>query len=190
MQSKSSRCSSVLRGMFFATFHPHRLIVPSTPDVILMASSVTAQYAAGIAAGQIESDDAQRAVVDMLARLEARIVEYRLARKSSSLGWLFGSREATQPRDQGPLHLRRCRARQDDADGFVLRGEPGRAQAPRAFPRIHARRARTHLRVPPANESRRTCRTRIRSSLSRSNLRRRRGCSASTNSTSPTLPTR
>jgi cell division protein ZapE len=61
-----------------------------------MASSITARYAAGVAAGRIEQDIAQLAVVDMLARLEARIVEYRLARKSSSLGWMFGSREKRQ----------------------------------------------------------------------------------------------
>ena len=61
-----------------------------------MASSITARYAASIAAGRIERDIAQLAVVDMLARLEARIVEYRLARKSSSLGWMFGSREKRQ----------------------------------------------------------------------------------------------
>jgi cell division protein ZapE len=66
-----------------------------------MASSVKAQYAAGIATGRIASDDAQRGVVDMLARLEARIVEHRLARKSSSLGWLFGSRKAAEPNIRG-----------------------------------------------------------------------------------------
>jgi cell division protein ZapE len=58
-----------------------------------MANSVTAQYAAGVATGRVGQDAAQLAVVDMLARLEARIVEHRLARKSSSLGWLFGGRE-------------------------------------------------------------------------------------------------
>jgi len=66
-----------------------------------MASSITARYAAGVAAGRIERDIAQLAVVDMLARLEARIVEYRLARKSSSLGWMFGSREKRQSRIKG-----------------------------------------------------------------------------------------
>ena len=58
-----------------------------------MASSVTAQYAASVAAGLVESDAAQLAVVDKLARLETRIAEHRLARKSSSLGWLFGNRK-------------------------------------------------------------------------------------------------
>ena len=50
---------------------------------------VETQYAAAIAAGRIEPDDAQKAVVDRLARLEAQIMQSRLARKSSSLGWLF-----------------------------------------------------------------------------------------------------
>ena len=58
-----------------------------------MPSSVTAQYAAGVAAGRIGDDEAQRAVVAKLAQLESRITEYRLARKSSSLGWLFGNRK-------------------------------------------------------------------------------------------------
>ena len=57
-----------------------------------MASSITAQYAAGVAAGRVERDAAQVAIVDQLARLEERIVEHRLARKSSSLGWLFAAR--------------------------------------------------------------------------------------------------
>ena len=66
-----------------------------------MTSSTTARYASGVATGKIERDVAQLAVVDRLARLEARLVEYRLARKSSSLGWLFGSRETGQTRIKG-----------------------------------------------------------------------------------------
>ena len=62
-----------------------------------MASSITARYVARVAGGRVEHDTAQLTVVDMLAQLEARIVEYRLARKSSSLGWLFGSREKKEP---------------------------------------------------------------------------------------------
>jgi cell division protein ZapE len=58
-----------------------------------MSTSITAQYAAAIGSGRIEPDAAQRGVVDRLARLEARIYDHRLARKSSSLGWLFGHRE-------------------------------------------------------------------------------------------------
>ena len=58
-----------------------------------MATSITAQYASGVAAGRVGSDDAQLAVIAQLARLEVRIAEHRLARKSSSLGWLFGNRK-------------------------------------------------------------------------------------------------
>jgi len=61
-----------------------------------MASSVTARYADGVAAGQVESDAAQAALVERLSRLEARIAQHRLARKSSSLGWLFGARESKE----------------------------------------------------------------------------------------------
>jgi cell division protein ZapE len=66
-----------------------------------MANSVTAQYDAGVAGGRVERDDAQVAVIEMMARLEARIRDYRLARKSSPLGWLFASRERELPRIKG-----------------------------------------------------------------------------------------
>src|SRR5262249_24388572 len=99
-----------------------------------MASSVTAQYAAGIAAGQIGSDDAQRAVVEKLAQLEARIVQYRVARKSSSLGWLFGSRKNGQ----------------SQVKGLYLYGEVGRGKTMlmdfffEASPVVRKRRAHFH----------------------------------------------
>jgi len=66
-----------------------------------MASSITARYAAGVAGGRVERDVAQLGVVGMLAQLEARIVEHRLARKSSSLGWLFGSRQKRESQIKG-----------------------------------------------------------------------------------------
>jgi cell division protein ZapE len=66
-----------------------------------MANSVTAHYAAAVASGRVESDDAQLVVLDMMARLETRIAEYRLARKSSSLGWLFASRQRALPQLKG-----------------------------------------------------------------------------------------
>ena len=66
-----------------------------------MASSITARYAAGVAAGRVERDVAQVAIVERLTRLEARIMQYRLARKSSSLGWLFGNRESKEARIKG-----------------------------------------------------------------------------------------
>jgi cell division protein ZapE len=61
-----------------------------------MASSIKARYAAGVAEGKVERDAAQLALVEVLAQLEARIVEHRLARKSSSLGWLFGAGRSSQ----------------------------------------------------------------------------------------------
>jgi cell division protein ZapE len=70
--------------------------LPPRPANPQTATSITAQFAAGVAAGRIESDAAQRAIVDILEQLGARIMQYRLARKSSSLGWLFGSRENRQ----------------------------------------------------------------------------------------------
>ena len=66
-----------------------------------MANSVTAHYAAAVASGRVESDGAQLVVLDMMARLETRIAEYRLARKSSSLGWLFASRQRALPQLKG-----------------------------------------------------------------------------------------
>jgi cell division protein ZapE len=46
-----------------------------------------------VAAGTIEADPAQLALVARLDGLVARLAEHRLARKSSALGWLFGRRE-------------------------------------------------------------------------------------------------
>jgi cell division protein ZapE len=58
-----------------------------------MPLSVKSHYAALVAAGEIERDPAQEEVVGMLAALQGRLREHRLARKSSALGWLFGARE-------------------------------------------------------------------------------------------------
>src|SRR5882724_12046544 len=58
-----------------------------------MPTDLRAQYAALIASGEIERDAGQEEVLDLLAGLETRLRERRLARKSSSLGWLFGARE-------------------------------------------------------------------------------------------------
>ena len=59
-------------------------------------SSISVQYAARVAAELIERDVAQETVVRMLAMLETELANRRLARKSSSLGWLFGSRGGAQ----------------------------------------------------------------------------------------------
>ena len=66
-----------------------------------MTASISARYAAAAAAGLIEHDVDQLAAVEKFAQLEARIVERRLARKSSPLGWMFGGREKKQPPIEG-----------------------------------------------------------------------------------------
>src|SRR5215475_3939171 len=58
-----------------------------------MPTDIRAHYAALIASGEIERDTAQEEALDLLAGLETRLRQRRLARKSSSLGWLFGARE-------------------------------------------------------------------------------------------------
>ena len=58
-----------------------------------MPIDIRAQYAALVASGKIERDAAQEEALELLAGLETRLREHRLARKSSSLGWLFGARE-------------------------------------------------------------------------------------------------
>src|SRR5262245_1798687 len=69
------------------------IAIPSQPSTSPPSASVSVQYAARVAAGKIERDSAQQRIVDRLAKLETELAEQRLARKSSSLGWLFGSRE-------------------------------------------------------------------------------------------------
>src|SRR5215467_7244184 len=66
-----------------------------------MANTVSGRYAALVAAGDIERDRAQEAVVAKLARLNDRLRIHRLARKSSSLGWLFGKRETAETELKG-----------------------------------------------------------------------------------------
>jgi len=77
-----------------------------------MPASVSAHYAALVAAGEIERDAAQAALVARLDRLNERLASYRLARKSSSLGWLFAKRE----NEQAPLR------------GVYIHGEVGRGK--------------------------------------------------------------
>jgi cell division protein ZapE len=58
-----------------------------------MSASVSAQYAALVARGEITRDPVQEAVAARLTRLAERLATHRLARKSSSLGWFFNHRE-------------------------------------------------------------------------------------------------
>jgi cell division protein ZapE len=57
-----------------------------------MPGSVSERYAALVAEGQIERDPAQEAAAAKLSALSVRLETHRLARKSSSLGWMFGKR--------------------------------------------------------------------------------------------------
>jgi cell division protein ZapE len=77
-----------------------------------MPGTVLERYAALVAAGEIERDPAQEAVATRLAHLEARLAAHRLARKSSSLGWMFGRRDS----GAGPLK------------GLYLFGDVGRGK--------------------------------------------------------------
>ena len=62
-----------------------------------MPSSVTERYAALASEGEIERDPAQEAVAARLSRLEERLAQHRLSRKSSHLGWLFAARKPEGP---------------------------------------------------------------------------------------------
>lgn len=63
--------------------------------------SILDQYGALAAQGRIERDARQIAVVLKLDALAASLVESRLAKKSSALGWLFGARKADAPTPRG-----------------------------------------------------------------------------------------
>ncbi len=66
-----------------------------------IADSISARYSSLVAHGEIERDPAQVAVIARLARLNDRLAERRLARKSSSLGWLFGRRDRAETEARG-----------------------------------------------------------------------------------------
>jgi cell division protein ZapE len=58
-----------------------------------MPRTVLQRYDALVASGEIERDPAQAFVVKCFVSLAERLMEHRLARKSSALGWMFGRRE-------------------------------------------------------------------------------------------------
>ena len=141
-----------------------------------------------VAAREIERDPAQEQRGRAAGALEKRIAEHRLARKSSSLGWLFG----TRARQAEPIK------------GLYIFGEVGRGKTMlmdlffEASPVARKRRAHFHefmadvherVRVPPEDQSRRDPRRRPDRSSPPPRSPKRHGCSASTNSTSPTSPT-
>src|SRR3954453_11658613 len=62
-----------------------------------MSSTVSEQYRALVSEGEIERDAAQEALAARLARLEGRLAQHRLSRKSSHLGWLFARKDPPEP---------------------------------------------------------------------------------------------
>ena len=77
-----------------------------------MPSTVTERYAALVAEGEIERDSAQEIIAAKLTRLEQRLAQHRLSRKSSALGWLF-AKSAPQA---GPIR------------GLYIHGDVGRGK--------------------------------------------------------------
>src|SRR5436190_17185059 len=77
-----------------------------------MPSTVTERYPALVSEGEIERDSAQEAVAARLTRLERRLAQHRLSRKSSHLGWLFGKKA----QQEGPIK------------GLYIHGEVGRGK--------------------------------------------------------------
>ena len=62
-----------------------------------MSAPASALYATRVAAGKLERDDAQEAIIARLTQLEAELAARRLAGKSSALGWLFGAVHQVKP---------------------------------------------------------------------------------------------
>jgi len=62
-----------------------------------MPDTFSTRYAALIAAGKIEADPGQAMLAAQLAALARRLDQRRLARKSSSLGWLFAKSQQAGP---------------------------------------------------------------------------------------------
>ena len=155
-----------------------------------MPGSTSSQYAAGVAAGRVERDQAQLAVIGMMSQLEQRIVDHRLARKSSALGWLFASRERALP----PIK------------GLYIYGDVGRGKTMlmdlffEASPVERKRRAHFHEFMLDVHERIHAFRQDMKlgehadedpiRARRRRTRRARRGCCASTNFTSPISPTR
>ncbi len=77
-----------------------------------MSEIFSTRYAAFVAAGEIEADPGQALLAKHLTDLALRLDRFRLAQKSSSLGWLFGRRQTPE----APLN------------GLYIFGEVGRGK--------------------------------------------------------------
>ena len=65
-----------------------------------MSGTIEGRYSQRVGQGLLERDPAQEAAVRRLDRLRDDLMEFRLSRKSSPLGWLFGQRR-TEPSPKG-----------------------------------------------------------------------------------------
>ena len=68
-----------------------------TDSKILPPPSISARYNTLVASGAVERDPAQVALVKRLDALAEALAGFRLARKTSALGWLFGKRNPAPP---------------------------------------------------------------------------------------------
>ena len=102
-------------------------------------ASFRAHYQALVASGAIEADPAQAEAAEAFAALEERLSSYKPLRKQGLLGRLFADKDEPPPRGLY-VHGEVGRGKTMLMDLF-FQHEPGRAQAPRPFPRIHGRGA-------------------------------------------------
>ena len=102
-------------------------------------NSFRVHYQALVSSGAIEADPAQADAVEALAALDERLASYKPLRKQSLFGRLFGDKDEAPPRGLY-VHGEVGRGKTMLMDMFFA-AQPGRAQAPRPFPRIHGRGA-------------------------------------------------
>lgn len=70
-------------------------------DAPVAHPTISQRHAQLVKAGRLTHDPGQAAVAAALDRLTAEIADYRLASKSSALGWLFARRRATAGKPKG-----------------------------------------------------------------------------------------
>ena len=154
-----------------------------------MPSTVSEQYRALVAQGEIERDAAQETIAARLARLEERLAQHRLSRKSSHLGWLFAKSKPAEPIKGLYIHGDVGRGKTMLMDLFFAASAVKRKR--RAH--FHEFMADVHERVhalSPEDQIGRDHRRRSDRTHAPPRSPRKPGCSASTNSTSPTSPMR
>ncbi len=119
-----------------------------------MSTSLFARYKDTVDRGLIESDEGQHLVLRKLEKLRLALADYQPALEAKRP--VASVRRAPRGAfSAGALCLGFGRARQNDADGFLLRGSSAAAQAPHPFSRLHGGCACGHLRLAaggPAQE--------------------------------------